>query len=114
MKRPKKKIKTKRTVRMFGSFNRAIKLLRSGLGIKKKINVRRVKNLENAGECSYSRGTFYIKIHKDLSWDAAILILLHEISHCLDWRSGEDDKSSHGASWGRAYAKVYRIWMELE
>jgi hypothetical protein len=52
-----------------------------------------------------------VRLDKCLSQEAQLLILIHELAHCLQWRSNEESRESdHDAEWGIAYA---RIWDQL-
>lgn len=63
---------------MFGSFQDAVRFLREDLPLPLPFIVKRCI-MKNAGDCEKLNGKFIIRINKNLSNDAAILILFHEI-----------------------------------
>lgn len=74
------------------------------------VNVRRLSiRTDHSGDCSYVNGKFLIRVQKNLSEVAAINIFLHEWAHILAWHAVGDD---HGIAWGKAYSKVYRIYVK--
>lgn len=95
----------------FGTLKEAVEILREHLPSSSKVVVRRRAGMKLAGECSKSKGKFYISIDKNLSEDCQVLMLLHEWSHMLSWDSIPDEGEEHGPTWGLAYALVYRIWI---
>lgn len=75
-----------------------------------KVQVRRLKLAKDAyGDCTRWRGKFTIKISNELDENHAIDIFLHEWAHILAWDAPGDD---HGAAWGKAYSRVYRIYLK--
>ena len=78
--------------------------------------VRRVKMEEGefgSAGVSIRKGVphLLVRINKSLSVVAQMLVLVHELAHCIQWRSNEEYRESdHDAEWGIAYA---RIWSEL-
>jgi len=77
------------------------------------IRVRRVKMASgDAGDCeciSKSKNEFLIRINKDIEKDEQLLWLIHECAHVISWKYKGDDHSLH---WGKAYSKVYNIYLE--
>jgi hypothetical protein len=75
------------------------------------ISVKRVNMPQGIdGDCQLMKNNkFLIRIEKKLPEYYAIDVLLHEIPHCLSWNHDKDD---HGPSWGIAYSKVYRLFLE--
>lgn len=73
--------------------------------------MRRLKlSPDRYGDCTHEgRKKFTIKIQNNLNEEHAIDIFLHEWAHILAWNEPGDD---HGAAWGRAYSKVYRIYLK--
>ena len=52
-----------------------------------------------------------VRIEKSLSPEAQMLVLVHELAHCIQWRPNEEYRESdHDAEWGVAYA---RLWSQL-
>lgn len=87
-----------------------------------KLPVRVVfrKGLRHEGEKAYGctglaidlrtrRSEFLIEIDQDIGEPVACDTLIHEWAHAVSWQA---DKSSHGAAWGVAYARCYRICVE--
>jgi hypothetical protein len=60
------------------------------------------------GQCEKKRDRFIIKVSKRLSENYSVDVLLHEIAHALAW---EQDADIHGPNWGKAYSKVYRMYL---
>ena len=62
-------------------------------------------------ECGYR----CIQIQKDLSGDAQILVLIHEIGHALTaWHDGQKidvHPSDHGPVFGEGYAAAWRSYL---
>lgn len=73
-----------------------------------QVSVRRVKMPDgDLGDCGKKGKKFFIRIDKNSKLPVQLLILVHEFSHILAW----DDPNDHGGKWGRAYAKVYNIYV---
>lgn len=73
-----------------------------------KFKVRRVK-LADYGDClKLEDGTFRIRISNALTEELEIETLIHEMAHVLAWDKPGD---VHGAAWGQAYSKCYRIFL---
>mgnify|MGYP001354812276 CR=1 FL=1 len=79
-----------------------------------KVSVRRTKLPDTlCGDCRLVNGKkkrkeFLIRINNRLSEDLAIETFVHEWAHVIAWHAPGDD---HGCHWGRAYSKVYRIYL---
>jgi len=74
------------------------------------ISIRRVKIREGLdGLCEKKKDKFIIKINQNLSENYSIDVLIHEFAHILAW---DKDSDMHGPNWGRAYSKVYRLFLE--
>lgn len=98
-----------------------MKTLRAITNILKKcfpeyeIHVRRVvvpRDID--GDCRLvdnrkKRPEFLIRIDRNIDEETAVQVLLHEISHCVAWH---EPGSDHGPAWGRAFARVYRIYLK--
>lgn len=108
-----KRQKNKKTTRLFGDFDATVQQLKCKLPLKYPVTVKRISGLADAGDCSLHNKHFYIRINSELSWDASILILIHEFAHCLSFRVRENVKEAHGDRWGKAYALVYRAWLGI-
>ena len=78
--------------------------------VDKPISVRRLRLRDGLdGQCEKNKDRFLIKINVDLPENYSIDVLLHEIAHALSW---DKDADIHGPSWGKAYSKVYRMFLE--
>lgn len=75
-----------------------------------KVYVRRVPmSNKHGGDCQkIKKDTFLIRINKNCEHQESLNFLLHEWSHVLSYDSEED----HGVAFGKAYAKVYNIYLE--
>lgn len=77
---------------------------------EKPIIVRRVKLSPSLdGQCDLKENKFIIKINRNLSENYSIDVVIHEIAHAVAW---EKDADVHGTNWGKAYSKVYRLFLE--
>lgn len=73
--------------------------------------VRRVKCPKGTlGDCVYYRKKYYIRIEKSLPEISAMDVLVHEVAHSISWHGR--DKDDHGPEWGRAFARIYRKYLE--
>lgn len=76
----------------------------------KPILVRRVSlNASLDGQCELKDNKFLIKINRNLPENYSIDVVLHEVAHAVAW---EKDSDIHGNNWGKAYSKVYRLFLE--
>lgn len=74
------------------------------------ISIRRSKIRKGLdGLCEKKDNKFLIKININLAEDYSIDVLIHEFAHAVAW---EKDTDIHGPNWGRAYSKVYRMFLE--
>jgi hypothetical protein len=69
------------------------------------------------GYCEKKGKRFFIAINSSLDEDRSIDTLIHEWAHGRSWNhlmdvadKEEFDRRVHDASWGVAYAEVYRIY----
>lgn len=78
--------------------------------VDEPISVRRVKIREGLdGLCEKKNNRFTIKINPNLNENYSIDVLIHEVAHVVAW---DKDSDIHGPNWGRAYSKVYRLFLE--
>lgn len=98
-------------MRQYVEFYSYLRYLRSNLDLPYPMQVRRVENLPDNidGDCCFKNDRFYIRIRKSLPEYYAIDVLTHEVGHCLAWNASGIE---HGPSWGLAYSKVYRTFLE--
>lgn len=74
------------------------------------ISVRRMKIRSGLdGLCEKKDNKFVIKVSSNLNENYSIDVLIHEVAHAVAW---EKDTDIHGSNWGRAYSKVYRLFLE--
>lgn len=75
-----------------------------------KVSVRRVPlSYGTYGDCLCMGKHFRIRIKNTLSEDMAIDTFVHEFAHVLAW---EEPGDRHGAAWGKAYSRCYRIFLK--
>ena len=75
-----------------------------------KVSVRRVRHIADSayGDClKVGQNRFRVRISRSLDEDSAILNLMHEWAHVLNWPCPFGD---HGPEWGVAYSRVYQVW----
>ncbi|MFY4731147.1 SprT-like domain-containing protein [Nitrospira sp. BLG_2] len=78
--------------------------------VHEPISVRRVKLRQGLdGQCEKKHNRFIIKVNPKLSENYSIDVLIHEVAHAVAW---DKDTDIHGPNWGRAYSKVYRLFLE--
>jgi hypothetical protein len=78
--------------------------------VEEIISIRRLKLCGNLdGLCEKVDDKFIIKINTSLSENYSIDVLIHEVAHALAW---DKDTDLHGLNWGKAYSKVYRMFLE--
>jgi len=78
------------------------KVIPHSLSIKK---CKVPKGLE--GDCTYFKGTYYIRVNKNLNDLESINCLLHELSHVETMFEQQDP---HGHAFGKAYSKIYKLY----
>jgi hypothetical protein len=78
--------------------------------VMEPISVRRLKLRAGLdGLCEKQDDKFVIKVNTNLSENYSIDVLIHEVAHVLAW---DKDADVHGLNWGKAYSKVYRMFLE--
>ncbi len=91
-------------------YRRVIKLLTAKCPPATPVKVRRVRTPKDIdGDCDHRPTYFYVRINRTLSEHEAIDTLLHEWAHALSWHTSGDD---HNVEWGKAYSRVYRIFLK--
>lgn len=102
---------------MFDRFKKVVRVFKEQCPLAFTVVVRRVLLVGLDGYCEKKGKRFFIAINKDLDENRAIDTLVHEWAHGRAWNhlmdvaSKEDfDRRVHDASWGVAYAEVYRIY----
>lgn len=91
-------------------FNTVARFFKNSNLAEYPLSVRRIKLAEDLqGFCQLRGKKFIIKINRDLPEDYSIEVLLHEVAHAMSW---EQEKDVHGIKWGKAYSKVYRLFLE--
>lgn len=77
------------------------------------VSIRRVRmGNDGWGEAKKIRGKYRITISSSLDDVASVVILLHELAHVLSWEK-DTHPSDHGPEFGRAYSKIWRMYLEL-
>jgi len=91
-------------------FREVVNYFKESKLVVEPISVRRLK-LRNGldGQCEKINDRFIIKINTNLIENYSIDVLLHEWAHALAWGK---DADIHGPNWGKAYSKVYRMFLE--
>jgi hypothetical protein len=78
--------------------------------VDEPISVRRVRIRDGLdGQCEKKNNKFLIKVSSNLNENYSIDVLIHEVAHAVAW---DKDTDIHGPNWGRAYSKVYRLFLE--
>lgn len=78
--------------------------------VEEPISVRRSKTRKGwDGQCEKKDDRFIIKVNPNLNESYSIDVLIHEVAHAVAWGK---DSDHHGPNWGRAYSKVYRLFLE--
>jgi len=102
---------------VFDNYKKLIRLLRKQCPPAYPVSVRRVKLRDKDGDCYRKDSRFFIRINKELAENSCIDALLHEWAHARAWNHRHDvldcsefEKAVHDASWGVAYAEVYRVF----
>lgn len=64
-----------------------------------------------SGDCYFDKKLkkFLIRINKDISEDAAIDTLVHEMGHCFSYFKSKEDHDYHFA---KAYVLAYKLYLE--
>lgn len=90
-------------------FHQVVQIFRKHLSAY-KFKVRRLKLAPKFyGTCEKKEGgVFFISISNTLNEDLAIHILIHELAHMLTW---DEPGDLHNTEWGKAYSKVYRMFV---
>lgn len=101
----------------FPDYRRLVRVLRKQCPAAFPVSVRRVRLTGKDGDCCKRKGRFFIRINRSLGEGAAIDALLHEWAHARAWNHLHDalgdqefGQRIHDASWGVAYAEVYRVF----
>lgn len=100
------------------AYKSILSILRKNCVADLPVKVRRMKiPADRFGDCDKKDDHYMIRISKDLKEQHAIFILLHEWSHVLCWNkciaNGHDKiDDDHCDHWGKAYGKVYRIYLK--
>ena len=90
-----------------------LRYFKKTLNVPQKVSVRRTKMPKDYdGDCILKDDIFYVRIDKNIPQWYAIDVLIHELAHVLAW--GKDLTDVHGACWGKAYSKVYRLFLEFD
>jgi hypothetical protein len=91
-------------------FRKVISFFRESDLVDKPMSIRRTKLRDGLdGICEYKNKKFLIRVNRKLSENYSIDVFLHEYAHAVAW--GKDD-DVHGPNWGKAYSRVYRMFLE--
>jgi hypothetical protein len=90
-------------------FRKAVSICKKFSKCTCPIYVRRSKISDNLdGYCTKLTNRFEIRINRQLPLYVSVDVLLHEVAHAMAWDKDIDD---HGDNWGKAYSKIYRIFL---
>ena len=110
-------------------FDKAVRVLRKRCPLPVPVSIRTRKTLKcrESGHDLYGQciayvsrrnriKSFTIEIVRGLPFDTAMDTLLHEWAHAVDQidNGADDDMHPHRKSWGEAYAKVLRAYIDEE
>ena len=91
-------------------FHKVVMFLKTSKLVIEPISIRRIKLRDTLdGQCEFRNDRFIIKINKKLPENYSVDVLLHEFAHAVAW---DKDADVHGPNWGKAYSKVYRLYLE--
>jgi len=91
-------------------YRRVAKFYQNSNLAEKPIVIRRVRLKASLdGQCEIKNDVFLVKINRILSENYSIDVMIHEVAHAVAW---DKDVDVHGPNWGRAYSKVYRLFLE--
>ena len=97
------------------TFNQVMRFLRYQCPPDHPVQVRRLSGLkEMYGDCDLKKSGkkqfFKIRINKDYDEDVTIDTLMHEWAHTVAWH--KCTKEDHCNEWGKAYSKIYRMFLK--
>lgn len=91
-------------------YRRIAKYFKNSNLADKPIVIRRVKlGGDSQGQCELKNGSYLIKISRILDENYSIDVMIHEVAHAVAW---DKDPDVHGPNWGKAYSKIYRLFLE--
>lgn len=94
----------------FNDYRKIVKLFKNAIRLDFPISIKRCNLPDDLdGTCSFNGKRFVIKIKKTLPEYYAIDVVIHEIAHAMAW---DKEKDVHGVMWGKAYSKVYRLFLK--
>lgn len=89
----------------------------SGLPRKVKVSFRQLPlskmgDAYTCGDCEYHEdGRYTITVIDSLSPEHTAEVLLHEVSHVIQWESCGPDVDDHGPEFGVIFAGIYCKWL---
>lgn len=99
-----------------GKWQAFIKAVKEAAAPPFPIHVRRMRlPRDRNGDCSLVQGEggphFLVRVSRDLGYQAACYVLVHEVAHAASWGTESPDVDDHDAAFGIAYARIYRaVW----
>ena len=91
-------------------FRKVAEFLKESKLVELPVKIRKIHLKEGLdGLCEYKEDKFIIKISQSLPENYSIDVLIHEFAHAVAWGK---DIDVHGTNWGKAYSKVYRLFLE--
>jgi hypothetical protein len=89
-----------------------VRFLRAGPLAGIRVSMRRARvPADRSADCSRSRSGYTIRVSREASADAAVLLLLHEAAHVLAWSlegTEHDGVDQHDGYFGLAVARIWR------
>lgn len=107
---------SKKAERFFDALTDAMwKKCRRPKGSTGVITVGEVKGNDDTGYVvyDYRLNRFYITIDIRLDFGSRCDYLVHEMAHVDCWTRTENKEEDHCMVWGAAYAKMYRLYLQL-
>jgi hypothetical protein len=82
------------------------------LGIRHPVHLRFIRRLPDYGQCDMDdEDNIVIVINSSAQYTVMVDSLVHEYAHALRMAAG-DQVYGHSDDWGKAYARVYRVYAE--
>ena len=92
------------------TYYNVVRFFKKNLPPNMPVKVRRVKLSDKLdGDCQHQGKHFLIRINRKFPEYYAIEVFLHEWAHALAW---DETKDAHCDEWGKAYSKVYRMFLD--
>jgi len=92
-----------------------LRWLRRNFPVELPVHIRSL-GMKDCGDTTYSEGMkdFRVRIKANQPLSAKLDTVMHEHAHVLTWFGSEAEIEDHGAEWGIAYARIYRMFLEWD